>query len=235
MKGTLSNTPSHLRVARGKKENKAIQGSIYYDMTDAQGRIIEISKNGWRIITGSDADVPTLFKKHNQAPQVEPDRNYPPDTFDQFLNLTNVTNPEHRHLLKVLMVSAFIPEIDHPILTTYGPQGAAKSFLLTLIKILVDPSKPTLLTLLKNIPEFIQQVNHNYLAFYDNVKYIPYWLSDEICKSVTGIGHTKRELYTDDNDVIYEHRRWISINGINVALTEPDALDRSIFLILMTS
>ncbi|MFY9795237.1 MAG: hypothetical protein WB988_26780 [Candidatus Nitrosopolaris sp.] len=54
--------------------------------------------------------------------------------------------------------------------------------------------------------------------------------SDEICKAVTGIGHTKRELYSDDDDIIYEHRRVLSINGINVALTEPDALDRSIFI-----
>lgn len=130
----------------------------------------------------------------------------------------------------MLIVSSLIPEIDHPILTTYGPQGAAKSFLLTLIKMLVDPSKPILLTLLRNIPEFIQQVNHNYLAFFDNVKYIPYWLSDEICKAVTGIGHTKRQLFTDDDDIVYGHRRIISINGINVALTEPDALDRSVFI-----
>ncbi len=221
--------PLHLRVAWGQKENGAKQNCIYYDMTDAQGCILEISKDGWRMINGSDADLPILFKRHNQIAQLEPDRDYPPDIFDQFLELTNVTNPEHKHLLKVLIVSSFIPEIDHPILTTYGPQGAAKSFLLRLIKMLVDPSKPVLLTLLRNIPEFIQQVNHNYLAFYDNVKYIPYWLSDEICKAVTGIGHTKRELYSDDNDIIYEHRRLISINGINVALTEPDALDRSIF------
>lgn len=59
---------------------------------------------------------------------------------------------------------------------------------------------------------------------------IPYWLSDEICKAVTGIGHTKRKLYSDDEDIIYEHKRCISLNGINVALTEPDALDRSIFI-----
>jgi len=39
-------------------------------------------------------------------------------------------------------------------------------------------------------------------------------------KFKTGVGHTKRELFSDDNDVIYEHRRIISINGINVALTD---------------
>ena len=222
--------PLHLRIAWGSPMNRCNPDCIYYDMADEQRRIIEVSKDCWRIINGSDSNAPILFKKHNQTPQVEPDRNYPTDIFDRFLDITNVSRQKHRHLLKVLIVSSFIPEIDHPILTTYGPQGAAKSMLLRLIKMLVDPSKPELLTLLKNIPEFIQQVNHNYLAFYDNVKYIPYWLSDEICKSVTGVGHTKRELYSDDNDIIYEHRRIISINGINVALTEPDALDRSIFI-----
>ena len=222
--------PLHLRVAWGTVQNRCNPGCIYYDMTDESGGIIELSTNGWRIIHGTDSNIPILFKRHNQIAQVQPDRNYPTDIFDQFLNLTNVKNKSHRHLLKAYIVSLFIPNIDHTILTIYGPQGSAKSFLLRLIKELVDPSKPVLLTLLRNIPEFIQQVNHNYLVFYDNVKYIPYWLSDEICKAITGIGHTKRELYSDDEDVIYEHRRCISLNGINVALIEPDALDRSLFI-----
>jgi hypothetical protein len=125
-----------------------------------------------------------------------------------------------------------IPEIDHVILTTYGPKGAAKSFLLELIKRLIDPTRPPLLTLHRNIDQFIQQVNHNYINFYDNVKFIPYWLSDEICKAVTGAGHTKRKLFTDDDDVIYEHRRCLGLNGINVALTESDALDRILSIVL---
>jgi hypothetical protein len=128
--------PIHLRVAWGQKENKAKGCCIYYDMTDEQGRIVEISREGWHIINGSDPDVPILFKRHNQTPQVTPHENCTDDIFDRFLDLTNVKNEEHRLLLKVLIVSSFIPEIDHPILTTYGPQGAAKSFLLTLIKML---------------------------------------------------------------------------------------------------
>jgi hypothetical protein len=223
--------PLHLRVAWGHTANRGTKiDSIYYDMTDPEWRIIEISNAGWQIINGNDANVPIVFKRHNQIVQVEPDRKYGPDIFEQFLNLTNIKNNKHRQLVKVYIASLFIPDIDHAILTLYGSKGAAKSFLLELIKKLVDPSRPVLLTLLKNMEEFIQQVNHNYLAFYDNVKYIPYWLSDEICKSVTGIGHTKRKKYTDDEDIIYEHRRCISLNGINVALVEPDALDRSIFV-----
>jgi hypothetical protein len=223
--------PLHLRVAWGSTMNRTTKpGCIYYDMTDDARTIIEISKDGKRIINGSDPNAPILFQRYNQVSQVEPDSNYPPDIFEQFLNLTNVRNKQHRHLLQVYIVSLLIPDIDHTILTTYGPKGAAKSFLLKLIKKLIDPSKPTLLTLQKNIEEFIQQVNHIYMPFYDNVKFIPYWLSDEICKAITGIGHTKRKLYSNNEDFIYEHKRCISLNGINVALTEPDALDRSIFI-----
>lgn len=114
--------PLHLRVARGQKENKAKEGCIYYDMTDSLGCIVEISANGWRIINGSDSDVPILFKRHNQTPQVTPDKNYKKDILDRFLDLTNVRDEAQRLLLKVFIVSAIIPEIDHPILTTYGPR-----------------------------------------------------------------------------------------------------------------
>ena len=211
----------------GSDANVTKKECIYYDMCDAQGRIIEISKDDWRIISGIDKDIPIIFKRFNQQAQVEPDRNYPPDIFDNLLNLTNVKNQKHRQLLKVYIISTLIPEIDHVILTTYGPKCSAKSFLLELIKKLVDATKPVLLTLHRNVEQFIQQVNHNYINYYDNVKFIPYWLSDEICKAVTGAGHTKRVHYTNDDDMIYEHRRCLGLNGINVALTEADALDRS--------
>lgn len=62
------------------------------------------------------------------------------------------------------------------------------------------------------------------------LKHVPEWLSDEACKAVTGIGHTKRKLYSDDEDIVYEYRRCLGFNGINVSLIQPDALDRSILI-----
>ena len=43
--------------------------------------------------------------------------------------------------------------------------------------------------------EFIQQLSHNYLCFYDNVRHEPRWLSDEVCRAITGGASTKRKLY----------------------------------------
>jgi hypothetical protein len=91
---------------------------------------------------------------------------------------------------------------------------------------------------INNIPtekaEFVQQMYHNYLAIYDNVEYLPPWFSDEICKAVTGASNSKRTLYTNDDDTIYDYKRCIIISGINNWLTEPDAryycpmIDRSV-------
>jgi hypothetical protein len=142
--------PLHLRVAWGDPANRSRPDCIYYDMTDPQGRIIEISADRWRIINGNESDVPILFKRHNQSPQVEPNCNYEPDILDRFLKLTNVKK-EHRHLVKVYIVSLLIPDIAHAILNIHGPKGAAKPFLLKLIKMLIDPARPVLLSLHKDI------------------------------------------------------------------------------------
>ena len=47
-------------------------------------------------------------------------------------------------------------------------------------------------------------------------------------KAVTGIGQTKRLLYTVDGDKIFEYKHCLMFNGINRAFSEPDILDRSI-------
>jgi hypothetical protein len=54
------------------------------------------------------------------------------------------------------------------------------------------------------------------------------WHSDALCRASTGEGFSKRQLYTDNDDVIFKYRRCVAINGINIAGTSPDFLDRSV-------
>jgi hypothetical protein len=210
--------PLFLRVA-------SHNGDIFYDLTNEKWQCVRVTRECWQLL--DEAPTP-MFMRYNQTSQVQPNRDYEPDIFDRFLQLTNLKKEEDRFLLKVYIVSLFIPNIQHVILQVHGEKGGAKSMLETLIKELVDPAKPKLLSTHKDRMEFIQQLAHNYLAYYDNLKYIPGWLSDEVCRAVTGSGSSKRKLYSDDDDIVYEYRRCLGFNGINVILTEPDALDRSI-------
>ena len=214
--------PLHLRVAWKKEGN-----TIYYDLTDEKWRYVEITKDGWEIREDNSS---ILFARYNQVAQVLPNRNYEQDILDKFIGLTNVKDENDKLLLKVYIISLFIPDIAHAMLIVHGEKGGAKTLLKHLIKQLVDPSRPTLLTIHTSRDEFVQQLSHNYVAYYDNLRTVPKWLPDEACKAVTGIGQTKRKLYTNDEDIVYEYKRCLGFSGINICMTEPDALDRSLLI-----
>jgi hypothetical protein len=125
-------------------------------------------------------------------------------------------------------VSLFVPGIAHPIPVLHGEQGSGKTFALKTIRQLVDPSDVSTLATPWKSDEFVQQLDHHWLAFYDNLNSLTDWQQDLICRAVTGEGHTKRSLYTDDEDVIYTFKRCLALNGINIVTTRPDLLDRSI-------
>ena len=111
--------------------------------------------------------------------------------------------------------------------TNAGHQGAAKTSLMEFIKTLVDPSAIKTLSFPTDINELIQQLSHNYLAYYDNVSVLRDRTSDQLCRAVTGSGSSKRVLYSDDDDFIRSFKRCIGLNGINLAAT--NLLDRALF------
>jgi hypothetical protein len=208
---------------------------FWIDMCDENWRAIHVTEKGWEIVD----EPPTLFRryKHQEplaVPVKVPESEQVKMTY-KFLDLINIPKNElddkakkDRVIFMCVVLSYFIPSLPHPILVLFGTQGSAKTWLFRLVRRLVDPSKAETLSLTKNENEVIQQLAHNYLVFYDNVSYIPKWLSDLLCRAQSGMGHSKRQLYTDDDDVIYNLMRCIGLNGINVVPNSGDLLDRSI-------
>ena len=195
---------------------------IWYDLSDPLWRAVRIQPGSWTVI----ADPPVLFRRFaHQRPQVDP---APGGDLHALLRFVNLRNPRQQLLLMVYIVSCFVPGIPHPSPVLYGPQGAAKTTFLRMLRRLGDPSITETLTAPKDIHQLVQQLSHHWMPYYDNLTSLPDWLSDAMCRAVTGDGLSKRELYTDDDDVIYSFRRCVGLNGINIAATKPDLLDRAI-------
>jgi hypothetical protein len=205
----------------------------YYDLTNSDHEFIEITSEGWNIIKNIDL---ILFRRfNNQATQVYPDRGYQFDILDEFIdlllnkNVKEENKADYKLLLKCYLISLFIPDISKPVFLPHGSQGALKSTLFEKIKDIVDPSILKTLSFPRDKNEFIQQLSHNYVAYYDNISSIlKAWISDEICRAVSGSGSSIRKLYTDDEDKIRSFKRCIGVNGINLAATKPDLLDRGL-------
>jgi hypothetical protein len=111
-----------------------------------------------------------------------------------------------------------------PFLLLIGLQGAAKSSTQRLIKRVLDPRRPESIRL--DPREVIQKAAHCQVALFDNVSGLQGWAIDILCRLVTGEGDSKRRLYTDDDDIIYELKRVVLVNGINPPADRPDFTDR---------
>jgi len=199
---------------------------VWIDMCDERWRAIKVTANGWHIVE----DPPILFRRYShQKPLVEPKQGGDPFLFLDFINIPE-EETDTRLVVLVAVISHLIPMIPHVILTGYGIQGSGKTMFFKLIRSLIDPSAVEVLTLPRDERERVQQLDHHWCAFYDNVTSLPSWMSDTLCRAATGGGFTKRELYTDDDDVIYSFRRCVGLNGINIAAQRGDLLDRSLLV-----
>lgn len=236
--------PLNLRVA-WKEKNKV----IYFDPTDERWSCIAIERDTgtWRLLpAGSLTDYPmselrnpnsklseqpVIFTRYGQIPQVIPERDYPPDIMQQFIDkCTNLRDPKDQLLFKGYLVTLFIPDIAHVILLLKGVKGAAKSILETMIKRIIDPSQTELLILNKKRLDFIISVVRNYYLPFDNVTEIQKWLSSDICAATTGAGFSVRTLYTTADETSFKFKRCFAFSSIGASLTEDDALQRCISL-----
>ena len=201
-------------------------------MTNKDWEFVRINSEGWNIEKSSNTTTPVFKRYKNQLPQVYPSKQYPNDIFDQFMNLLNVKDANAKLLLKVYLILLIYYKIQKPILAPYGEQGSAKSTLHEYIKQVIDPSAAITLAFPRDVDQLIQKLDHNYIAYFYNISKIPEWISDQFCRAVTGSGFSKRKLYTDEDDIIFSFKRALGFNGINLAATKADLLDRCLIIML---
>jgi hypothetical protein len=199
---------------------------IFIDLCNPKWEIIKITRHGWSV----ERNYPqVIFKRYSSMnEQILPKKDYPPDILDRFMHLTNVHNDEDNELLaKVYMITLFLlANLPKPIMLPHGTYGSGKSTFQEFVKRVVDPDAALTSAFPSTLPELVMQLEHSYLTFFDNVSEIKSLTSDALCRAVTGSGFKKRALYEDDEEYVYNMKRAIGFNGINVTATRPDLLER---------
>ena len=206
-------------------------GNIWYDLGDKEWCVLKITSSGWEIV----AHPPALFLRHSiAAAQVEPVMTSEtlPRRLEYLRQFVNVREASSWYLVIAWLVAAFFPDISHPVLVMHGEQGSAKSTLMGLLTKLIDPTRTTYRSEPNNKADWVQMADHSWLISLDNVSNLPAWLSDAMCRAVTGDADSRRQLYTDTEDVIFSFRRVIVLTGVEIPVWRADLLDRSILLAL---
>lgn len=207
----------------GKKKN-----SFYYDLVNDNWGVVKINRKEAKVTKNT----PTLFiRSNNMEDQVEPDLSIDNESLLELIRKHFRFKTEfERILFTIYVVTCFIPDIPHPILVLHGEKGAAKSTTMRMVRSIVDPAKNDILALPTSKNDLTLTLSKNYMPCFDNLDTISPEKSDILCMAATGGGISKRRLYSDDDEMILSFKVCVVLNGINIAATRSDLLDRSIVL-----
>jgi hypothetical protein len=199
---------------------------IYLDLADEQWRAVDIGPDGWRVI----GCPPVRFRRPaGMLPLPVPQQGGSIEALNSFLNLAR---RDDFVLIVAWLLAALRSGGPYPLLAISGEQGSAKTVLSKLLKALIDPNAAPVRSLSREERELMITANNGYLLAFDNLSGLPVWLSDALCRLASGGGFAVRQLYTDDEEVLFEAARPILLNGIEEVVSRPDLGDRAIFLTL---
>jgi len=209
----------HIRVG-------GLDGRLYLDLVDETWRAVEITTTGWRVID----DPPVRFRRAAGMRALPvPVRGGSVETLRSFLN---VRSDADFVLVVAWALAALRNRGPYPVIALSGEQGSAKSSFSAILRALLDPNTAPLRALPREDRDlFIAASNGHVLAF-DNVSGLPAWISDTLCRLATGGGFAVRQLYTDQDEVLFDATRPVILNGIEDIVTRPDLADRAVFLTL---
>ena len=197
---------------------------LYLDLADASWRAVEIDSDGWRIVDRP----PVRFRRASgMQPLSTPETGGSIDRLRPYLNVQ--TDADF-----VLVVSWMLAVLRHrgpyPVLVLSGEQGSAKSTFSKILRALLDPNAAPLRALPREDRDLFIAATNSHVLTFDNVSGLPSWISDTLCRLATGGGFAVRQLYTDQDEVIFDATRPVILNGIEDIVTRPDLADRGVFL-----
>jgi hypothetical protein len=203
-----------------------LDGRLYLDLCDDKWRAVEIDATGWSIVDSP----PVRFRRTAGMRSLpEPVSGGSVEALRPFLNIRSDAD----FVLVIASMLAYLRSRGpYPVMVLSGEQGSAKSTFSAILRALIDPNTAPLRALPREVRDlFIAATNGHVLAF-DNVSGLPDWISDTLCRLATGGGFAVRQLYTDQDEVLFDATRPVILNGIEDIVARPDLADRALFLTL---
>jgi hypothetical protein len=198
----------HVRVG-------ALDERLYLDLGDETWRAVEIDATGWRVIDNP----PVRFRRAaGMQPLPAPVSGGSVETLRSFVN---VKTDADFVLAVSWLLAAFRDCGPYPVLILSGEQGSAKSTFSALLRALLDPNTAPLRALPREDRDLFIAANNGHVLAFDNVSGLREWISDTLCRLATGGGFAVRQLYTDQDEVLFDAARPVILNGIEDIVTRP--------------
>ena len=200
-----------------------LDGVYFLDLCDTRNQVVRIDENGWELV--SDPKV-MFYQSQNMRPLPEPLAGGDYSKLWDFVNIPEA----YQGVLTVLLLEWLRDNTTQPLLELIGEQGCGKSLITKFIRKLIDPNRVPLRGISQKVEDTFILASNSHLQTIENASYLKNILQDALCSLSTGGGFAARKLYTDGDEAALDLRKPVLMNGIDVLVTRPDLLDRTIHI-----
>jgi hypothetical protein len=202
------------------------EGDVYIDLGNEGWDAVRITREGYEVVPRP----PVRFvRKAGFAPLPYPQVG---DTLEELRPFLNLATYGDFMLIVAWTAFSLSPWGPYPVLVLQGEQGSAKSTTVRVLRALADPAVDPLRALPRNERDLAIAAGNAWVLAFDNLSGIRDQLSDALCRLATGGGFATRQLYTDDEEIIFSAKRPIILNGIDDIATRGDLQERSLLVSL---
>ncbi|MCH7596860.1 MAG: toprim domain-containing protein [Planctomycetes bacterium] len=204
------------------------EGKVVLDLCDERWRVVVIGKDGWEVVNES----PIRFRRTRGMLALPAP--VPGGLINDLRPFINVRTDNDFVVVCAFILGCLNPCGPFMILLVNGEPGSAKSTLCRLIRALIDPNKAPLRSEPKDNRDLAIAANNAWMIGLDNMSRVSERMSNALCRLATGGGFATRELYTDADEMIFDGKRPVMINGIGDIADRSDLIDRAVRLTLPT-
>ncbi|WP_078871084.1 hypothetical protein [Streptomyces caatingaensis] len=212
-----------LRVAADPDDGNV----TWLDLGRPDGQSVRLAPDGWTL-TYPDVETGPVWRRSRLVrPLPRPDRvpggwREGIEEFAALLPFTAETLP----LAVGWLLAALRPSMPRPVAYLTGEQGTGKSTSGQMLAGVIEGARAPL----RQAPETLRDLGPTTAAGWvlalDNLSGMPGWLSDALCRIVTGDAQVTRALYTDDDVNVLTYQRPVLLTGIDLGALRNDLAER---------
>jgi len=201
--------------------------ATWLDLGRADGQSVCIDPTGWALASPPDGRGPLWRRTRRVGTMPMPERHA--DGWEAGLSLLRGVLPVSDAawpMTVAWLLSALRPDIPRPIAYFTGEQGTGKSTAGRLLLRVIDGIGADLCAPPRTEDDLAVATAAGWVLAMDNLSSVAPWLSDALCRTVTGDSIMKRELYSNDDVTLLIFRRPVLLTGIDIGAVRGDLAER---------
>ncbi len=199
----------------------------WLDLGRPDGESVRLAPDGWTLTLPDPEAGPVWRRSKLIARLPRPDR--PAGGWqagiEEFATLLPFT-PQTLPLAVGWLLAALRPGIPRPVAYLTGEQGTGKSTSGQMLAGVIEGPRAPLRQAPENPRDLGPTTAAGWVLALDNLSGMHGWLSDALCRIVTGDAQVTRALYTDDDVNVLTYQRPVLLTGIDLGALRNDLAER---------